>query len=112
MHIADKDQAKKNTADKNQSAQENTTTTNDTQILLYKQQQSMLKQQNNPTHILSELEKRIINEEQCINEQRKRELEDDDGTFHIHTSEKYDETAIHDEYKLIDTIQNNTKQLH
>ena len=88
MHIADKDQAKKNAADKDQSAQENT------------------------THTLSELEQRIINEEQCINEQRKRELEDDDGTFHIHTSEKYDETAIHDEYKLIDTIQNNTKQLH
>ena len=67
------------------------------------------KQQQSP---LSELEQRIINEEQCINEQRTRELEDDDGTFHIHTSEKYDETAIHDEYKLIDTIQNNTKQLH
>ena len=88
MHIADKDQAKKNATDKDQSAQENT------------------------THTLSELEQRIINEEQCINEQRTRELEDDDGTFHIHTSEKYDETAIHDEYKLIDTIQNNTKQLH
>ena len=103
MHIADKDQ----------SAQGNTTAKTATQTSPYQQQPSLLQQQSSPTQHLSELEKDIIKEEQCIDEQTTTELEDDDGTFHIHTSEKYDKTAIHDEYKTNrHKLQNNTEQLH
>ena len=102
MHIADKDQ----------SAQRITTAKTKIQTSPCQQHTSLLQQQNNITQHISEKEEKIIEEERCINEQMTTELEDDDGTFHIHTNDKYDKTALHEEYKLTETIQHNTEQLH
>ena len=98
MHIADKDQ----------TAQKITTAKTKTQTLPCQQHTSILQQQNNITQRTSEKEKEIIEEERCIDEQITTELEDDDGTFHIHTNDKYDKTALHEDYKSQKNYSNNT----